>query len=200
VWNATMNRWEISFDITGFSGFFAGTLGGQLLPITLKSFTGKNTPSGNALSWTTVSEIQAKAMLLERSTNGMDFSTIATIAANGKPSVYNYTDSKAIGTAFYRLKLMSKDATYSYSQIVKLQSVNRTMRMTLYPNPAQQTVQINSEAQTGIMKVYNIQGAVMMQQIWKAGEAINISKLPAGSYIVELQSSKGNEREKLIKN
>lgn len=40
VWNADDIRWEISFDVTGFSGFFVhATKNGGALPIGLLSFT-----------------------------------------------------------------------------------------------------------------------------------------------------------------
>ncbi len=65
IWNATANRWEVSFDVIGFSGFWAKT---QLavLPLNLLAFTGTKTSNGNLLEWKTSSEVNTKSFEIER--------------------------------------------------------------------------------------------------------------------------------------
>lgn len=200
VWNATLSRWEVSFNTTGFSGFFVANNDELLLPVTLTQFTGKATTSGNQLSWTTSAEVNAKEMQLERSADGVRFSSITTVAAKGIAATYNYTDSKVVGVQYYRLKLIDKDGKHSYSQVLKLQAaVTSTLVLQVYPNPASHSIQLNTAWNAGTVKVYNMQGNVVLQQSWKRGESVNIARLAAGTYVIELQSSEGIAKERVVK-
>lgn len=197
-WNSAMQRWEIAFSTTGFSGFFLGNTT-QVLPVQLTSFTGKNTTVGNELYWATAAEVNAKEMQLERSADGNHFATIATLPAKGKAATYQYTDKKAIGVQYYRLKLVDKDGTAVYSQVIKLATTNSLLSMQLYPNPASRQLYINSNAKSATITIYNVTGAVMLQQNWKPGQVMNIAQLPAGTYIVELTELQHTIRERIVK-
>ena len=51
IWNTTYSRWEVSFDITGFSGFFVKTQTGAL-PVQWLSITGSlNTQKQASIKW-----------------------------------------------------------------------------------------------------------------------------------------------------
>lgn len=200
VWNATLSRWEVTFNTIGFSGFFVANNDELLLPITLKQFSGKASASGNQLTWTTSAEVNAKEMQLERSADGISFSRIATVAAKGIAATYNYSDVKVTGVQYYRLKLVDKDGQNSYSQVLKLQSVVvSTVVLQVYPNPASNYIQLNTNWNAAVVKLYNMQGNVVLQQSWKKGERVNIARLAAGTYVVELQSSEGVVKERVVK-
>lgn len=198
VWNATMSRWEVTFTTTGFSGFFLGNAT-QLLPIVITSFEGKTMATGNALQWQTSVEENAREMQLERSADGLQYTTIASIAAKGKASAYSYTDAKAVGTQYYRLKLVDKDGSVTYSQVLKLQSAATGLRLQLFPNPVSHQLLLTSNTQAGTVKLYNVMGNVVLQQNWKQGQVISVSHLPAGSYIVELSNQQQTVRDRVVK-
>jgi Secretion system C-terminal sorting domain/Putative flagellar system-associated repeat len=198
VWNATMSRWEVTFTTTGFSGFFLGNVT-QLLPIVIASFEGKTMATGNAIQWQTSVEENAREMQLERSADGLQYTTIASIAAKGKASAYRYTDAKAVGTQYYRLKLIDKDGSATYSHVLKLQSAAAGLRLQLFPNPVSHQLLLTTNAQAGTVKLYNVMGNVVLQQNWKQGQSISVGHLPAGSYIVELSNQQQTVREKVIK-
>lgn len=171
----------------------------SLLPIVLQSFTGKSTSGGNVLNWSTSLELNAREMQLERSADGRQYSKITSIAAKGQPAAYSYTDAKALGTQFYRLRLVDKDGSAAYSQVVKLTSVATSLRLQVYPNPASQQLQLNSNAKAGTVKLYNVLGNVVLQQSWKPGQSIAIGHLPAGTYVVELTELLHTTRERVVK-
>src|SRR6185295_19207689 len=50
VWNATFSRWEITFDVSGFSGFFLQT-SLFVLPVNLISFSAQKTSNDIQLKW-----------------------------------------------------------------------------------------------------------------------------------------------------
>jgi hypothetical protein len=144
IWNATGNRWEVSFDVTGFSGFFVKTQF-YLLPLRLLSFKGNNRSSYNQLQWTTAEEINTRHFELESSTNGSAFTRIATIPAAGNGNnTYSYDDpTKVTGKTFYRLKMIDIDQRSIYSQVIGVTNNNKGS-ISIYPNPATAITYINT--------------------------------------------------------
>ncbi len=65
---------------------------GGALPVTLISFTGKNSGKTNVLSWEVANEENLNYYELQRSTDGQNFFDISKINATGK-SEYNYSDN-----------------------------------------------------------------------------------------------------------
>ena len=76
IWNSSAYRWEITFDINGFSSFFVSTGSLIPLPLTLLSFTGNATANSNLLKWTTTSEVNVSHFEIERSGDGVHFNII----------------------------------------------------------------------------------------------------------------------------
>ena len=75
-------------------------------------------------------------------------------------------------------------------------------RLSLYPNPAKQTLnvsldQINEKTE---LKVYNMMGNLVMRQITnKTNTQLNISKLPAGVYMVSANDGMVTSNSKFVK-
>jgi hypothetical protein len=144
--------------------------------------------------------VNAKEIQVERSADGNAYSTIAVIAAKGAAATYQYVDAKATGIQYYRLKLMDKDGKSIYSQVIRLLSkASQQLSLQVYPNPAAQFIQLNSNVTSGIVKVYDALGYVVLQSNWVNGQRINISTLSAGTYVVELMSNAGTVKERFLK-
>jgi len=109
------------------------------LPISLLKFTGRKATDGHALSWTTASEANSKAFVVERSGNGVNFTGIGTVAAAGNSNSarnYGYLDATPlVGQNQYRLKMLDKDGSFEYSNIVLLSGASAQIVSNLYPNP-----------------------------------------------------------------
>lgn len=134
VWNARGNRWEVSFEVTGFSGFFVKT---QQTPLPLKliSFKGSKEGEINLLEWETVDELKVRGFEVERSSDGRNFLRLATMSAlNGREQRYKYSDATGgAANIYYRLKIVDEDGTFQYSSIV---SLSRTSSEIVFgPNP-----------------------------------------------------------------
>ncbi len=145
AWNAVAARWEISFDVTGFSGFFLKT---QLaiLPLRLLSFSGTTISGCNNLQWRTTNEIDTRKFLVERSTDGIHFINIGTIAAVGTGNNrYQFSDCAGnLRNDFYRIKMVDVDGSFTYSSIVRL-ATPATSSLVIYPNPAKDVVVISCD-------------------------------------------------------
>ncbi|MFT3703231.1 MAG: serine hydrolase [Agriterribacter sp.] len=94
------------------------------LPIKLSSFTGVKINNAVKLDWTTQEEMNSGFFNVERSTDGVHFTTIGMLDAQGNTqevSVYTFTDNNPqTGKNFYRLKETDLDGTSTYSGIVSL--------------------------------------------------------------------------------
>ncbi len=144
VWNMNRSRWEVSFDVTGFSGFFVKTQV-QTLPLSLVSFIGLRNNGISQLKWETANENQVAYFELERSADGNVYSAVKRLTArNGQSQRYHYDDPVSFsGLMRYRLKMVDIDGTVTYSKIVLLKD-QETAAVSLYPNPAHNKVWLES--------------------------------------------------------
>ncbi len=140
------------------------------LPIILTNFTTKVDGNNVALYWQVESDLTTNYFEIEKSSDRLSFNTIAKI--NGSNSSiarkYNYVDEKAYGKSlFYRLKMVDKDGTTTYSNI---QSVNvkndDNFVSNIFPNPAKKGQDINVEIvsnieQTASFIIVNTDGKII---------------------------------------
>lgn len=96
----------------------------QVLPTKLLSFTGQLNNGNGYLKWVTENETPNAVYEVERSTDGVNFSKIASVKGVSPDAryTYNYTDPKSIsGQAYYRIRIVEGDIT-KYSKIIILSS------------------------------------------------------------------------------
>ncbi len=178
------------------------------LPVTLTNFKGEKASSINKLSWTTLTEVNNAGFELERSTDGINFSSIgfvasASLTGNSSSALnYNFNDAKGFAiNSYYRLKQVDKDGKFTYSTIVLLK-VNKVKELTVtsvYPNPANATVNIAIESPINdkvTLVVTDLTGKVVLQKIKAIATGNNIAELSintlaSGSYFVKLICENG---------
>lgn len=211
IWNAQNSRWEISFDVTGFSGFIIQTTEG-VLPLTLVDFKGSLQDANALLSWKTENEQNTLHFSVERSLDGRNFTGIANVAAKNvaTTNTYQYYDKNIkdlkAGVIYYRLKQVDTDGSFVYSKIVALSPENKNS-LTLYPNPAVNDIILSinvSKAAQAVVKIYdNVGRIVKMQKVnLVAGMSslqVDVSMLAKGIYYLELSNETIKERKRLVK-
>ena len=140
VWNESTKLWEVTFEVTGFSGFFVGSAGSSILPLTLISFEAEQSGLYPVLKWLTAKEENTKIFELQRSMNGSSFSSIATVAAAGNSSInnrYSYRDTVSTAAVYYyRLKMIDIDSRFTYSKVVSVSIKELKAPFRVFPNPA----------------------------------------------------------------
>ena len=182
------------------------------LPIVLQNFTAKAVGNAAQLNWSTVSELNGKAMVVQHSTDGVNFEDIATIASTGNNSLvqnYSYTDNNvASGVNYYRLKLVSSDAPTSYSAVVavKFGTVADQQAISVFPNPFTDhfTVKFTDVKGGGnvVAKLYNAQGAVVLTQSFNSASSVTINtpaSLATGVYVLEISANGEKYYHRLMK-
>ncbi|MEZ5056509.1 MAG: hypothetical protein R2879_05665 [Saprospiraceae bacterium] len=88
----------------------------------LISLKGQEFEMGNLLEWSTLQEFNSSFFMVEKSIDGIDFNEIGQVAANGLlegAKEYHFLDIGANDEkAFYRLKEIETDGSYSFSHTI----------------------------------------------------------------------------------
>jgi len=127
----------LQVNISSFSSFyFANKTLAAILPVKLKSFTGKHVGITNELKWE-ADCFDAVVFTVERSADGIHFNTIEKISVGkmdcNKP--FFFTDKNILpGNNFYRLQIKEANGTINYSAVVLLNSI-RPLNIRLVNNP-----------------------------------------------------------------
>jgi hypothetical protein len=191
VWNASQSRWEVTFNVTSFSGFFVKTTV-STLPLTLLNFSGsKNSDATVSLQWQSANESDLRTYEIQRGTTTGVFTTIGNVLPDNTsgPNSYAFTDNTPwTGTQrFYRLATLNDDGVVSYSTVVAI-SNNANTGLTVYPNPAHDMVTIVAN-DAGILHTTALLMDAMGRTICKLQldntySQVNISGLNPGVYIL----------------
>lgn len=203
VWNATASRWEVSFNVTGFSGFFV-TAGTTPLPLNLLHFSGKTIKGSNMLEWATANEKNTSHFDIEKSADGKSWSYFSTTTAAGQGD-HHYTAYDAQpheGSNYYRLKMTDNDGDFSYSPVVLLHNDrNGIPALLLYPNPATREVNITISGveNAGTLVLYTVTGRkVKEQSLTQQSTTLSLEGLPAGIYSIQLVTAQAVLTQKLV--
>lgn len=183
------------------------------LASSLLSFTGLSVPAGVNLEWKVTNETGVQEYQLESSANGNDFTWLGRQNAmnnNSGNATYHFTDTrKAAGEyTWYRLKIMNRDGSSKYSDIVK---VKRPLlfEAAIVPNPVktnQVAMRISSDIPQKIdISVYNAKGQRLYQSRFSIQTGVNnlsisLPSLAAGTYTVSVNGEKGRIWQSFIRN
>jgi len=207
VWNTAAQYWEVSFDVTGFSGFFVSSQNNALLPLTLLSFTGKLQGKNALLQWVTTKETNTSYFELQRGINGNSFDAIAKIAAAGNSNNnLNYQYADLPGTSneyYYRLKMVDIDGRFSYSNIVKIVNAPGNLVLTVYPNPARESVFIHTPpaikgAKIELLDIAGRTLQVIMEPAGATQTRLNLKHLPQGIYKIVFHNGAKSDVKTLV--
>jgi ELWxxDGT repeat protein len=114
------------------------------LPVTLLNFNVSTANADALLSWSTSQEVNTKDFTVQRSIDGVHFTTIGTVGAEGNTSTkqsYGFTDKDIMNTAknviYYRLLVNDKNGKSTATRIVMVKS-KAVWNVSLTNNPVQQ--------------------------------------------------------------
>ena len=183
------------------------------LPISFDKLYGVNKNNENTLTWKTFGNDADVKFHIEHSVDGVFFTTIETILGknNSNGSDYKYTHSYISATNFYRIKIVSTQGNFQFSNIVKIEKKNtKNYEVNVNPNPfsAYLNIQIISDKKEKYYFVlYDIYGKTVLKRniILQVGITNillekELALLASGVYFLETINSK-NEliRKKVIK-
>lgn len=207
----TTGYWQGTCDFDPGAGIFNLTaantdmfvlkLGLFALPVKLLTFEVAKNANDVYLSWVTSTESNTDKFEIERSDDGISFTTIGSVKASGNSNslrAYNFSDKK-VGIYFpnenlyYRLKLVDLDDRYIYSSVKSVSFLRNLVSIHVYPNPSSHKVRIDvSAAQVGSVYSVTDQGGrrIVNGKINNPTTEIDISPLAAGVYFVTVGEMK----------
>jgi hypothetical protein len=175
------------------------------LPVELIAFTGRLTGNQVQLDWSTASEDNNDGFEIQRTVgssqlavgNGQlaentSWETIGFVQGNGTTndiSEYQFVDNQPKeGNNYYRLKQIDYDGNYEYSNIIQLATRNPQLATRIFPNPANNNINIETDTPT-VIQITNLNGQVLKEQSISGNTTIATSDLANGIYFIKVGSS-----------
>lgn len=170
-----------------------------VLANSLNSFTGRGSDYGNVLNWTGYEEIPGAYYILQRSTDGNNFTDIDKVAAtgNGTTVSHSYTDqfSSPNTPTYYRLEWTDGNGNVAFSNVVTIAANAGSAMLDVSPNPfrSQVTVRLNlARAERVAIRLLDSKGMLLKQAQHQGAKGINsflvndLSSLPPSVYFVQI--------------
>ena len=171
------------------------------LPIELKSFSGKTTPTSNMLQWETLTEKNVQWHIVERSVDGIKWIEVGRKPGQmdaQSPVKYELEDRAPLAKAYYRLRSVDYDGAENFSNSIVLTRKGEHFGITAaYPSPTKNelTVQFASLAEeTVTIQVTDFAGRLVLTQEFDADNGINeavlqLANLQTGVYLVRISNA-----------
>ncbi len=175
-----------------------------VLPVDLLLFDAMPENGMVMLNWVTTNEKNNLYFEIERSSDGIIFSSIGKVNGNGTSTdIFNYTyyDKNSLeGVVYYKLKQVDINGKSVDSKIVTVNLNNQTF-IKIAPNPFSEEVVINTfENKIVAVKVFDMTGKMVLYR-----EAIDTGLVPLGqnlqpgTYVFEINIGTSFYRYKIIK-
>lgn len=189
-------RFQNGIGIIRLSDFLIRDVSG-ILPVNLTYFNAQAAGGQVGLAWETAWEQNSKEFIVQRSTDLKEFGDIGKLAAMGQTEgrqTYQFTDpSPALGTNYYRLRMVDEDGSYEYSKVKDV--INRPNEPVLLvsPNPvSNQTIRLRTfMLENSTLKLSTILGQDIPFRTNDVGnntvELVPTSTLSPGIYIISAQ-------------
>lgn len=207
VYGTYQNGYYLQFNTNSFSTFFVTSFASAgVLPLHLISFNAAYNAGTVKVTWNTVNENNLQNFVVERSADGQTFSSIGSVDAknNSLQNNYLFNDASPLqGISYYRLKIISKDGTSTYSQTVSI-NISSIKTLSINPNPATSNIivtHLKSNAGASL-KVIASDGKLMMKQTVDPSSIqtnLNISSLSKGIYEILFNDGNAIQTTKFLK-
>jgi GH18 family chitinase len=177
-------------------------------PVELISFVGSNGAQGNELAWATASEVNNDRFEIERSIDGITYTSIGSVNGAGNSSTllnYFFTDAtNTTSKTYYRLHQFDADGKSTYSKTVVVYSVQE-LTLVASPNPFKDQCSITVSGikgeDTAQLIIYDLIGNVYANEILEVSNgSYEIGKnLPNGIYICALKTQDKTTHLRIVK-
>jgi hypothetical protein len=184
------------------------------LPLVLKTFNVVMNNKKAQLSWVTGHEKDLSHFVIERSTNGIDYTETSIVFALGNLTAvqnYNFSDplnASAKGVIYYRLKLIDSRKRFQYSpvRLIRLSDASGEMKVQAYPNPVVNelriTVPSSWQNKQVSYEIYNLNGSLLKRITTlnaSQTETLNMKELGTGTYVVKAYTQTESASERIVK-
>lgn len=183
--------------ITSTGTCFANVTSPIFLPIKVKSFTAHAQNDNSVLlRWASTFESNSYRYVIQKSTDGRNFSDIGELKAAGNSLQtinYSFSDrSIANGGAYYRLRLVDLDGSFDYTKIIYIDNGVATIgQLSIFPNPFRSEVQLKgvlaSDVNRKNVRVFNSVGSEVAYRVIGGNSIVIDPSVPKGVYILRVK-------------
>jgi hypothetical protein len=183
-------------------GEIGAHLGATVLPLELKSFSGKIAGSANRLEWTTLAERNVAWHLVERSLNGADWAEVGRkpgLLNSTQPAHYTLDDARPFSKTYYRLRSVDTDGKEAVSPVIALTRPAGAFGIaSVSPSPTPDRLNVRFDVpdeQNLTLRVTDLTGRAVLTQNIDAQRgtnqtALSLAGLPTGIYLLHLLGEK----------
>ena len=180
-----------------------------ILPVTLINFQGHLSNNEIILDWSTRSEQNSKYFDVQKSTDGIHFYSIGSVAAAGNSasrSNYNLADKQVTEFNYYRLKMVDIDGQFFYSQTILLKDPDAQQNLWVLNNPFETVIKLRlskTPQHKVLVDLTNMAGVRVYHNEYQGSNEITIDlsgiNLATGTYILRTNIDGQLYTRKLIK-
>jgi hypothetical protein len=184
----------------------------SITPVTFLNFSALPKDNNAFLQWQTTKETNTNYFNIQRSEDGISFTTIGKVkAANISTQVlnYSYTDillnTSPLPVIYYRLQEIDISGAITYSKIAAVTFKPGNLSIAVYPNPVNDAINIYSSADINdaTINIKGVDGKLFYsskEKLTVQGKlSIPVSSLTKGTYIIEIITTNGSNKFKIIK-
>ncbi len=205
VFGTYANGYYLEFETAATGTFFVGGKISFPVPLRLIDFGVSAANRTALLTWETAQETGNAGFVIERSENGIRYTSLGTVRARGRAGRYQFTDPALpdVPLVYYRLRVQDTDGRYFYSPVKYLRNISGLLQ--LQPNPVndQVLVRFPPTAEQALITVHTADGSTVLQQPVPAGAVsvlIPTGSLARGVYLLRFAGGGNVAVLKLIKN
>ncbi len=182
----------ITVNVSACLGAFGGFEGFNATPLNQKEVM---------LDWATSNEQVESKYLIEKSTDGINFTVVGSVISQNKTNnLYRFADTEPkMGRSFYRIhQVTMNDVDVKTTEAKKVLMSQNGQNVLAYPNPAQSSVFVevlDADNAAGTIEVYNHIGLLIKTQKFTSDQMryqVNTDDLSSGTYILKIRRSDGD--------
>ncbi len=176
------------------------------LPVTLAGFKAAKVENTALLTWKTTAEVNVSHFEIERSSDAGSWQTVGSVAAKGgsiRPESYEFSDllpatgyqpNQRPAATYYKLRMVDRDGSYSYSNIVSVTWEGWGTALSVYPNPVSSTQSLMLQGTAGASgwSIVNVNGHTLRSGTLNGNTLVlPVADLRPGVYFIRLNAVQG---------
>jgi hypothetical protein len=189
---------------------FFTLIGTKALPVTLLNFTGQRQNGRIVLNWSTSNETTTAGFEVQRSDDGINFSTIGLVKAKGISSSvqhYSYSDNSSAASVNYRLKIIDQDGSNQYSHTISITPGEAAQSISVV-NPFSNVIELKlakTPASTIEVYLFDLSGRLIGTEAFSNQDHAllhfnnKLNTLSKGVYLLDIKIGAEIFRAKMIK-
>ena len=178
----TDKKWSDPFDASGNLIILNG-----VLPVELAYFNAFEEDGDVLLEWETYEEINNDGFEIMYSMDAQKWNALDFVLGENEPTTYDYLHGQpGVGSHYYRLKQVDFDGRFTFSDIQVVRIEQNEPNLTVYPNPTQDYLTINTSDDFDTAILYNVNGHVIKEAPLSQSVSMDLTDLPRGTYFMKV--------------